>query len=81
MDRSAEENFTFDEYDLSLVFFFSRLLSFFQALTYTPHLQSSKTTTMLLLLFVVVGGAKGGEKKSCEISIDEQIAKEIHMKW
>jgi hypothetical protein len=30
---------------------------------------------MLLLLFVVVGGGRGGEKKSCEISIDEQIAK------
>jgi hypothetical protein len=47
------------------------LSSFFQALTYTIHLQSSKTTMLLLLFVVVVREAKDDEKKSYEISIDE----------
>ncbi len=44
MDRSVGKNFVFDEYDLSLFFF--------QALTYTIHLQSSKTTMLLLFLLL-----------------------------
>ena len=90
MDRSAEGNTScFDEYDLSLMTFFplspsslssKALCSSIKYLySYTCNQARQATTVTSSLLFVVVRKARDGEKKSCEISIDEQIAKEIYM--